>query len=216
MSKYCSEIAWWASNGRRIVHEYDTKQLLECVGIPVPRRNPRKGYCVVKLSSDSFPHKTDHDLVQLNIPVELASRVGEDLQRYDPGGKILIEEFVDDGVLECVVGCRHDPTFGPIVVVGLGGILVELLDTVCVRLAPVDNETARTVVLRNAQTAALLKGVRGKFAGDIDALCDVLVRLSQFFVENATLIEEIEINPIVIRPEGQGVVALDALMILKS
>jgi succinyl-CoA synthetase beta subunit len=210
-----AELHHWRTVGRRIVHEADTKQLLAQAHVPVPRRNPGEGCCVVKLASDRFPHKTDHGLVRLNVQVEEAAAVAAGMRVHDPQGEPLIEEMVRDGVCEWIVGCRHDPTFGPIVVVGAGGVLVELLDAAKVRLAPTDDRAARTAILRQ-KSVKLLNGLRGKPKADIDALVDLVVRLSRFFAQHAEAIDEIEINPVIVLPEGRGAVAVDALMILRE
>jgi succinyl-CoA synthetase beta subunit len=94
-------------------------------------------------------------------------------------------------------------------------VLVELLDTACIRLAPLDLNEARQAVMRYPQAAKLLRGMRGRPGGDVDALVQLLHRLSHFFVAHSSLIEEIEINPVIVRPEGRGVVVVDALMTLR-
>ncbi len=169
---------------------------------------------MVKLASDRFPHKTEHGLVKLNVAAEDARAAGATMTAKDSEGVLLIEEMIGDGVAEWIVGCRHDATFGPIVVIGAGGIFVELFDDQKVRLAPLDHDTAlRAITMQKA--AKLLRGVRGRPAGDIAALTELVVNLSRFFAEHAAVIEEIEINPVIVRPEGRGVVAADALMTLR-
>lgn len=210
-----AQLGAWRSGGRRVVHEADTKRLLQSAGIRVPMRDPGQGACVVKLASDLFPHKTDHGLVKLNVAATDARALAEAMLAHDPEGEALVEEMVSGTVCEWIVGCRQDPTFGPVIVVGAGGILVELLDAAKVRLAPTDDAGARSAITR--QTAAkLLGGLRGKPEGDLDALVDLVVSLSHFFADNADDIAEIEINPAMVLPKGQGVVAADALMILKD
>ena len=120
-----------------------------------------------------------------------------------------------DGVAEWIVGCRHDTTFGPVVVVGAGGILVELFDEAKVRLAPTDLATARRAIA-SQRGARLLAGIRGKPAGDLEALAALVVSLSTFFAAHAESIAEIEINPVIVRPVGRGAVAADALITLRQ
>lgn len=210
-----AQLKTWRSQGRRVVHEADTKRMLAAVGVRIPARDPAAGRCVVKLASDRFPHKTDHGLVKLNVDAADAGSVAATMLPHDPDGEALIEEMVSGTVCEWIVGCRQDATFGPVVVVGAGGVLVELLDEAKVRLAPTDDLAARSAIVR--QTGAkLLAGMRGKPEGDLDALVDLVVNLSRFFADHADSIEEIEINPVMVLPKGQGAVAADALMILKN
>jgi acyl-CoA synthetase (NDP forming) len=209
-----AELRAWRAAGRRVVHEADTKRLLAAAGVRVPRRDPGEGRCVVKLASDRFPHKTDHGLVRLGVaPADVAAVSAEMLGRV-PDGEVLVEEMVSGAVCEWIVGCRHDAVFGPIVVVGAGGVLVELLDAAKVRLAPTDHHAARTAIFRQT-SAKLLGGLRGQPKADAEALVDLVVRVSRFFADHADLIDEIEINPLMVLPEGQGVVAADALLFLK-
>ena len=210
-----TELKAWRAAGRRVVHEADTKRLLAAAGIAVPRRDPESGRAVVKLAADRFPHKTEHGLVRLDVPVAEARGVANMMLARVPEGEALIEEMLADGVCEWIVGCRHDPTFGPVVVVGAGGVLAELLDAARVRLAPADETAARSAIFRQ-NAARLLGGLRGRPKADADALVALVVRLSRFFVDHADVIDEIEVNPVIVRPEGLGAVAADALMILKT
>lgn len=210
-----SQLEGWVRSGRSVVHELDVKNLLRSASIAVPARDPASGKTAVKLASDRFPHKTEHGLVKLNVPADEAQAVGESLKVKDPQGSILVEEMITDSVAEWIVGCKHDPTFGPVVVAGPGGVLVELFDQVEVRLAPTDRETVREMLERGLG-AKLLEGVRGGPPGDRTALIDAVVNLSKLFADNADLISEIEINPLFVRPEGKGVVAADGLIILRS
>jgi acetate---CoA ligase (ADP-forming) subunit beta len=210
-----SQLIEWQAAGRKVVHEADTKELLRRAGVPVPCRDPQTGLCVVKLCSDRYPHKTEYGFVKLNVPAAESGEVASALRARETGGVILVEEMISDGVAEWIVGCRHDPTFGPIVVIGAGGVLVELIDEAKARLAPLDAATAEKAI-RSQRAAKLLGGLRGKPAGDIPALIDAVTRVSIFFAEHADSIEQIEINPVIVRPAGRGTVAADALLILRS
>jgi acetate---CoA ligase (ADP-forming) subunit beta len=205
----------WQRSGRRIVHEADTKSILASTGIPLPRQGRGAGPFAVKLSSDRFPHKTDHGLVALNVTAANLDASMTRLQAADPDGRVLVEEMVEGGLVEWIIGCKHDKTFGPIVLAGPGGVLVELLNQVEIRLAPTQANIALAMV-RSGHGARLLGGLRGKPPADEAALCDIIVRLSQFFAEHADLIEEIEINPVIVRKNGEGAVAVDALMVLRQ
>ncbi|MBS0248594.1 MAG: acetate--CoA ligase family protein [Proteobacteria bacterium] len=214
-NKLRQQLLSWRRAGRRIVHEADTKALLAAAGIAVPSQDRKSGRFAVKLSSDRFPHKTEHGLVALNVTaVDLDATVAR-LQAADPAGQVLVEDMIEGGVGEWIVGCKHDQTFGPIVLAGPGGILVELLDQVQIRLAPTQPAVV-TAMLRKGLGAKVLSGLRGKPAADEAALCEIIVRLSQFFAEHADLIEEIEVNPVIVLKRGDGAVAADALLVLKQ
>ena len=130
-----------------------------------------------------------------------------------PGGTTLIEEMEDGSVAEWIIGCKRDDTFGPIVLAGPGGILVELIDTAEIRLAPAKPQTAESMV-RSGPGARMLAGLRGAEPADRGGLADLISRISVFFAENADLISEIEINPVMVRADGKGLVAADALIVL--
>jgi len=205
----------WARQGRTVVNEADTKDLLALAGITIPRRGGKKGPFAVKLASDKFPHKTEHGLVQLNVKGTEVGKVAKRLQRADRQGRVLVEQMIGDGIGEWIVGCKHDATFGPIVLSGPGGIFVELLDQVEIRLAPAGARVARAMI-ESGYGRRILGGLRGKPAGDAAALADMVVRVSRLFAENKDLIEEIEINPVIVRPKKEGAVAVDALLVLKQ
>lgn len=213
MSFAAEKLLEWSRAGRTVVHEADSKALLGEAGVALPRRDPTSGACVVKLCSDAYPHKTEHGLVKLNVPVSEAHEVGASMRARDPAGVLIIEELISDGVAEWIVGCRQDSTFGPITVIGAGGIFVELINEAKARLAPVDAATASRAI-RSQRACKLLEGARGKPRGDIDGLIRVVTTVSAFFAEHADVILQIEINPVIVRPAGSGAVAADALMLL--
>ena len=116
--------------------------------------------------------------------------------------------------LEVIAGAVNDRFFGPVVVFGLGGIYTELLKDVTRRFAPFDVAAAKEMI-GEIKGAALLKGFRGQPPLDVEALATALSRLSLLAVDHADRIAEIDINPLFVRPAGQGVVAADALVVLK-
>jgi len=111
-----------------------------------------------------------------------------------------------------IIGAVNDPQFGPYVMVGLGGVLTEVLGDVAHRFAPVGPGTAREM-LNELRGRDILNGVRGSPPVDIDALVDVIVRLSWLIKDHASVISEVDINPLFVRPAGKGVVAADALIV---
>jgi acetate---CoA ligase (ADP-forming) subunit beta len=205
----------WSLDGRRIVHEADTKRILCLAGISVPERSPTQGITVVKLASDKYPHKTEHGLVQLRVDASDSEAVGRKMLQSDPDGEILIERMVEGSIAEWIVGCKHDETFGPIVLAGPGGVLVEILNEVEIRLAPTDEKTV-SKMLNGRVSETLLKGARGKPPADYLSLTAFICRISKLFVEHADLIQEIEVNPVMVLRDGEGVVAADALIVLNQ
>jgi acyl-CoA synthetase (NDP forming) len=114
--------------------------------------------------------------------------------------------------IETILGVNQDPIFGPVVMFGLGGIFVEVLQDVTLRVAPFSEEEAHRMI-REVRAYKVLEGVRGGDRSDIDALARALSRLSVFASANADVIESIDINPFLVLPEGRGALALDALIV---
>jgi len=205
----------WVRQGRRVVHEADSKDLLAGIGIAMPQRDPADGKVVVKLCHDDFPHKSDHGLVRLGLDPAEAGDVAAEMVARVPGGVPLVETMEMEAEAEWIVGCKIDDTFGPVVLAGPGGVLVELLDAGEIRLAPATNGTAMDMLGQGAG-ARLLDGMRGASAADRTALGDLISRISVFFADHADLISEIEINPVMVRADGKGLVAADALLVLRD
>ena len=120
-----------------------------------------------------------------------------------------------EGAVETILGIQNDPTFGPMVALGLGGTLVEALGDVVLRAAPIDLAEAHAMIkqLRGRQ---ILDGIRGAPPADIDALADAIVRLSQFASGHADEIASLDINPFAVLPRGRGAMALDAVIMRRS
>ena len=116
------------------------------------------------------------------------------------------------GGVETILGVRHDPTFGPVVMFGIGGTFVEVIEDVSFRVAPFGKDEARRMI---AETRAgrILRGTRGKGPYDVAALAAALSRLSGFAAQHGDRIDSAEINPFVVLPKGQGAVALDAVIV---
>ncbi|MGY9018029.1 MAG: acetate--CoA ligase family protein [Alphaproteobacteria bacterium] len=165
---------------------------------------------VLKIVSDEISHKTEAGGVVLGLGDADAVRdAAIDLQNRIGAEKIsgfLVQEMVDG--LEMLVGVREDPDFGPLVVVGLGGIFVELMKDVSLRLAPI-NEADAKEMLSELRGAKALEGFRGQAPRDVDALAKSIVALSDFFVDHRTWLSEIEVNPVIVLEEGKGVRAVD-------
>jgi len=212
--------------------EHAAKQLLRAYGIRVPREQlvtsaagavraaGLVGYPVVmKASGAQIAHKTELGLVKVGLTsasqVRDAYRELTDIARYervDLDG-ILVCQMVERGV-EMVVGVTHDPLFGPIVTAGLGGVLVEILRDSAVRVPPFGDATARDM-LGELRGARLLDGVRGAPPADVDGLVDVILRVQRMAMELGDSLAELDINPLMVLPRGQGAVALDALAVCR-
>ena len=117
--------------------------------------------------------------------------------------------------VEMIVGAVNDPHFGPYVMVGLGGVLTEVLHDVSHRFAPVSPDDAREM-LAELKGAKILEGYRGAPPADVDAVVDVLVRLSWLIDDHRDRVAEIDVNPLFVRGTGKGVVAADALVVLRD
>jgi hypothetical protein len=122
----------------------------------------------------------------------------------------LVARMIEGGV-ETVIGIKRDPVFGPVVMFGLGGVYVEVLKDVILRLAPVDRDSASEMI-RRIKGFPLLAGARGKPAADLDALADAIVALSRFGVAHA--VASAEINPFIALPKGGF--AVDALILTEG
>ncbi len=173
----------------------------------------------MKVVSASITHKTDVGGVRLGIAsAAQASAAYEDIlanvsARHHPSviEGVLLEPMLAKPFVEVVVGIHRDPVFGHICTFGLGGVSIELFKDVSRRLLPLTPQSAREMVMET-RCYQLLAGHRGQAAFDIDALVDVLVKLSDLVARHADRIEELEINPLAVRPHGQGVTALDAVL----
>jgi acyl-CoA synthetase (NDP forming) len=121
--------------------------------------------------------------------------------------------MVPDG-LETIIGVVNDPAFGPVVAFGLGGIFAETLRDTTYRIAPFDIETAREMI-QELRGAALFGGVRGQRPRDVEALAQELARVSELAWVLRERLAEMDVNPVLVRPQGMGVVAADALIVLR-
>ncbi|MGW2700963.1 acetate--CoA ligase family protein [Streptomyces sp. NPDC001340] len=212
--------------------EHAAKQLLRAYGIRVPREQlvtsaaaavraaGQVGYPVVmKASGAQIAHKTELGLVKIGLTsasqVRDAYRELTDIARYEGVSLdgVLVCQMVEQGV-EMVVGVTHDELFGPTVTVGLGGVLVEVLRDAAVRVPPFGEEQARDM-LAELRGRALLDGVRGRPPADLDALVEVVLRVQRMALELGEQIAELDINPLMVLPRGQGAVALDALVVCR-
>jgi hypothetical protein len=124
---------------------------------------------------------------------------------------VLVAPMASGGV-ELIAGVSRDPVFGPVVMVGFGGIYAEILKDVAVQVAPVSEDEALRMI-RGLRMFPLLDGPRGQPKADVAAAARTVARLSDFACRHAADVAEIDLNPILVRPRGEGVLVLDALMV---
>ncbi|MDR3532375.1 MAG: acetate--CoA ligase family protein [Rhodopila sp.] len=173
----------------------------------------------MKIVSPDILHKTEIGGVLLGVAGEAAVREGYTTliaraAEKAPNARIegvLVTPMAPDGV-ETIIGVTHDPVFGAVVMFGLGGIFTELFRDVTFRIAPFDVKEAHRMIAAT-KGSKLLKGFRGRPPADIDALAEMLARVSQFSAANAGRLRTIDLNPVLVCARGEGVVALDAVLV---
>ena len=176
---------------------------------------------VLKIVSPDLPHKTEVGGVALGLDgrdrggggprdAGMLARVRAAAPRARIEG-VLVSPMVIGGV-ELILGTKRDPVFGPVVLVGLGGVFAGILKDVAVRPAPVDSAEA-LAMLRSLKAFPVLDGARGRPKVDLAAAAGAIVALSRFAAQQAATVAEVDINPLLVRPAGQGAVALDALIV---
>ncbi len=205
--------------------EKETREILRKAGIPLVReytaRTEKEALAcsrkleypvALKISSRDIIHKTDFGLVKtdLRYPQEVGKAFKEimgNVKKHCPKARVegvIVQPCVKG--YETVVGASRDPQFGPFVMFGLGGIWVEVMKDVSFRVCPVSREHAREMV-KEIKGFRLLRGFRGKPAGDIKALVSVILKVSRLMLRNPR-IREMDINPLFVRP--RGAVAVDS------
>lgn len=173
----------------------------------------------LKIESSDIPHKTEANAIRLSVAGDEAvgnafDEVMEAARRYKPQaqiGGVLVQEMTPPGQ-EMMLGVVADPVFGPVIVAGLGGIHVEVLRDLSYRIAPIGYDDARAM-LQELRAFPLLTGIRGRPPCDVEALRDAIVRLSWLAYDSRGVIAELDINPIIVGPQGQGAWVADALIV---
>jgi 4-hydroxybutyryl-CoA synthetase (ADP-forming) len=220
-------------HGRANLLEEEGYEVLQAYGFPTPQSilctteqegidaARQIGYpLVMKIVSPDIIHKSDAGGVKVGVKTddELKSAfrtITENALKYKSDAKIkgvLVQEMVKSAK-ETILGASQDPTFGPVIMFGLGGIYVEVLKDVVFRVAPIDEQEAINMV-ESIKTIKLLKGVRGEKPSDLKAIADSLQRLSQLVVDFQE-IKEFDINPLLVLEEGKGARVVDARIILR-
>jgi acyl-CoA synthetase (NDP forming) len=220
-----------ATGKPRLLDEGEGKTLVREAGITVPvgrlcgaAEAPEAAAAIgfpvaVKLICASLPHKTEAGAVRLGLASAAAVRdaveaITISAQKYLKGpvpDSLLVERMAPKPVAEMMVGIRRDESFGYILVLGAGGIGVEVLRDVATLLLPLAKPDLLEAIAK-LRVSKILEGYRGAPAADIDALCDAVLKLAGLALSSERGILEIELNPIMVLARGQGVVAVDALV----
>jgi acyl-CoA synthetase (NDP forming) len=216
-------------------HEFGAKRALAAVGIPVLPEQlvtdadaavhaaEALGFPVVmKIASKDLPHKTEVGGVKVGLTSAQEVRAAYDEMRRTVAAKapaavvdgVLIAPMAK-GVAELILGTTTDPIFGPVVMVGLGGIFAEIIQDTAVQTAPVSEPQAASM-LRSLKAFPVLNGARGRPPADLEAAAQAVAALSRFAAAHADAVSEIDINPLLLMPKGQGAVALDALLVPRA
>ncbi|SNZ02740.1 acetyltransferase [Natronoarchaeum philippinense] len=199
----------------------EAMELLDAYGVPTPEGDvvdsPKAaesvaegidGPVVMKIVSPDILHKSDIGGVKVGVETEDVYDAYEDLvtraHNYQPDASITgvqVQEMADlDAGTETIVGLNRDPQFGPMVLFGLGGIFVEVLEDTTVKIAPI-SEPEATEMIDDIQAAPLLRGARGRTPADLDAVVETLQRLSQLATDFPAILE-LDVNPLVAGPDG--------------
>jgi acetyltransferase len=218
--------------GRQTLSESESKALIAAWGVSVSREErtasaeeavaaaERIGYPVaLKVESPDILHKTEAGVIRLGLEnaeqVRTAyAAIMANATQYAPEATlsgVLVQEMVSGGV-EVIVGVSYDEQLGPMLLFGTGGVLVEVYQDVALRCCPITRAEALEMI-SEVKGSRLLQGFRGSAPADIDALADVLVRVSHLAVNLDGQLSELDINPLLVLPAGQGAKAVDALVI---
>jgi acyl-CoA synthetase (NDP forming) len=206
-------LAHWQVTGVREERTTTVDEALAAAG--------RIGYPVVlKVESPDIPHKTEADVVRLDVQSDVELRqayteIMRNAEHHAPNAQVLgvlVQEMVHGGI-EAIVGLSQDPLFGPVLLFGMGGIFVELYQDAALRACPITQSDAQEM-LQEVKGARLLEGFRGHPAADVDALIHLMVCVSHLGVQCEGEIRELDLNPLLVLPRGQGVRAADALIVL--
>jgi acyl-CoA synthetase (NDP forming) len=220
---------------RHLLSEHEGKSALAKHGLSVPESRlvdaaeaPKAaaalGFPVVaKVAAPVLAHKTEAGAVSLNLRsesdvAEAVARMTASVARYKPGlkaEKFLVERMVTGTVAELIVGVQRDPQFGLSLVIGAGGILVELVGDAAMLLLPTQRSAVERAI-SGLKIMKLLDGYRGRPKGDFNALVDAVMAVASYADAYRDKLVELDINPLMVLPQGQGVVAVDALVVMAA
>jgi acetyl-CoA synthetase len=167
---------------------------------------------VVKALNARIAHKSDRGAVKLNLRTK-SDVVAAAEAMHSLSTQVLVEEMVVDGVAELIIGVDRDPQFGLYLMIGAGGTMVELIRDTTTLLLPVTRPEIEAAV-RGLRTWKLLDGFRGRPKGDVEAVVEAIHGVARFVEANADKLAELDINPLIVRPQGQGAVVADTLIVM--
>ncbi|KKK36893.1 hypothetical protein WQ57_16760 [Mesobacillus campisalis] len=218
-----------------LLTEYGSKKILKQFGVPITEEKLAKtaeeaiqfaneiGYPIVlKGMSPQILHKTEKGLVVLKLKdneevrseFERLKAIIAETEGAEFEG-VLVQEMLNQESVEMVVGSKKDPIFGQIVMVGMGGIYIELLKDVSMRKAPVSSREAAKMI-NELQASPILRSYRGKPPYDVAGLSSLISQFSHFIVTYEDMLSEIDLNPVMVFPQGQGIKVADGLMTLEK
>jgi len=211
-----------------VLTEFESKELLQEIGIEIPLQSltstkeetistaERIGLPVVlKLMAEDVVHKSDTGAVKLNLKSkDEVEQAFEELMKIPSQSekKISVQKMAEEPITELIIGMTTDAQFGPALMFGIGGILVELLEDVSFRIAPITEYDAKEMI-HEIKGFPILDGYRGKPKADINAIVEVLLKISDLVVKHEE-IHEMDLNPVFIY--DKGLICVDARIILKK
>ena len=215
-------------SSQTVLTEFESKELLEEIGIVVPDQSltsskeetlsaaEKIGFPVVlKLMAEDVIHKSDTGAVKLNLKTKEEVEEAYDALMKIPAQaekKISVQNMADEPITELIIGMTTDPQFGPALMFGIGGILVELLEDVSFRIAPITEYDANEMI-KEIKGFPILDGYRGKPKADLGAIVKTLLKISDLVVKHEE-INEMDLNPVFIYEKG--LICVDARIILKN
>jgi acyl-CoA synthetase (NDP forming) len=215
-------------SNQTVLTEFESKELLQEIGIAVPGQKLTStkeetvsaadeiGFPIVlKLMAEDIVHKSDTGAVKLGLKTkDEVERAYEELMKIPSQAekKISVQKMADEPITELIIGMTTDPQFGPALMFGIGGILVELLEDVSFRIAPITKYDANEMI-HEIKGFPILDGYRGKPKADLDAIIETLLKISDFVVKHEE-INEMDLNPVFIYEKG--LICVDARIILKK
>jgi len=202
--------------------EYQSKKILNRYGIDIPQailtnsKNAIKDSkkikfpLVMKINSSEISHKSEVSGVFTNVLTsDKIKKIAKYLSKITP--EILMEKMITDTIAELIIGIKIDNQFGPVIVIGAGGIYTELFRDSVTLLTPINKKQALEAI-NNLKISKIIKGYRGKGVGDLQELVNTIIKISKFAEKNVNKITEVDINPLIVRKKGKGVIAVDALI----
>ncbi|MFW9947420.1 MAG: acetate--CoA ligase family protein [Candidatus Odinarchaeota archaeon] len=211
-----------------VLTEFESKELLKEIGIPIPDHSLASskeqtissakdiGFpLVLKLIAEDVIHKSDTGAVKLNLKneEEVAKAFDELMQiPSQKEKKVSVQKMADEPITELIIGMTTDAQFGPALMFGIGGILVELLEDVSFRIAPITEYDAKEMI-HEIKGFPILDGYRGKPKADLNAIVETLLKISELVTKHEE-INEMDLNPVFIY--DKGLICVDARIILKK